>query len=76
MSILASVAMGLAISHHASPFFGLGSMSTFGNILLKPGNGEEYATVRYILNIRNLTVISGIIAVSYTHLTLPTMAVV
>jgi len=31
MSILASAAMGLAIGHHASPLFGLGSMSTFGN---------------------------------------------
>ena len=59
MSILASAAMGLAIGHHASPFFGLGSVSTFGNILLKPGVGEEYATIRNILNIGNLSVISG-----------------
>jgi hypothetical protein len=51
MSILASAAMGLAIGHHASSLFGLGSMSAFGNILLKPGVGEEYATIRNILNI-------------------------
>ena len=51
--------MGFAIGHHASSFFGLGSMSTFGNILLKSGVGKEYATIRNILNIRNLSVISG-----------------
>ena len=33
-------------------------MSTFCNIFLQPGVGEEYAAIGYILNIGDLTVIS------------------